>query len=196
MALVEIDDAELAGYRRLHSTVQTIIRHSPKAAALMEEAHKLVAPKTPTPYSDRLKADEEPLNELRKTLAEIKAEREAEKAEREKREKLDSLGAKVDSDLARLRRSGWMDDAVDGVRKIMADKGIGDVMDAATIYERDNPPSNVATPSGQGAWKFFDGVGDGEVDLKKMIEGQGQSESLTDKMVNDTLRSVRGQRAA
>jgi hypothetical protein len=196
MPLVEIDEAELAQYRKLHGTVQTIIRHSPKAAALLEQAHKMVDPNTPTPILDRLKEQEAPIDEIRKTLAEIKAEREADKAEREKREKLDAIGGKVEADLARLRRSGWMDDAVEGVRKVMTDKGIVDVMDAATLYERDNPPSNVATPSGQGAWKFFDGVGDGEVDLKKMIESQGANESLTDKMVQDTLRDIRGQRAA
>ena len=106
------------------------------------------------------------------------------------------MGSKIESDLARLRRSGWMDDAVDGVRKVMTDKGLVDVMDAATLYERDHPASNVATPSGQGAWKFFDSVGDGEVDLKKMIEAQGNSETLTDKMVSDTLRDLRGHRAA
>ena len=100
----EIDDATLAGYQKLHQTVQTIIRHSPKAAALLEQAHKMVDPNTPTPILDRLKEQEAPIDEIRKTLAEMKAEREAEKAEREKREKLDAMGSKIESDLARLRR--------------------------------------------------------------------------------------------
>ncbi len=191
MPTVEIDEIELRNLNTIKNTVDTIIRH-PKARKLVEQARKIVDPNAVTPALDAEAEQNAPLTELSKTVSDLRKQIEDDKAEREKNAKLSSISNTINEEKAALRRAGWTDDGLKKVDEIMEKKGILSPLDAATIYERDNPPALPATPSGSGNWNFIGSVGEGEADLKKLIETRGESSSLIDKMAREALNEVRG----
>src|ERR1700675_559658 len=165
----EITEQQFKEDKNLRETVQKLLA-DPKAGPMVEQALKLVMPNAATPRLDRQNQIQEPINAALKEVADLKAEMKKDKDEREKNEKLAAMGAKIEADKAKLRRDGWTEEGIKGVEKQMEDSGIIDVMDAAAIFEKKHPPQQPVMPSGTGAWNFMEGIGDGEADLKKLIE--------------------------
>lgn len=188
----EIDEVELRGLHKLKQTVQTIIAN-PAAKKLVEQAHKMVDPNALTPALDQEKVINEPINAALARMAELQKTIEDERAERAKADKLNAVGSKIDTGLAKLRSEGWTEEGITGVRKLMDDNGIIDPEIAASHFEKLHPPQLPSNPSGTGAWNFMEQVSDGEADLKKLIETKGESQIHLDKMARDALNEVRGQ---
>jgi hypothetical protein len=192
MPRVEIDEAELQRSTSARQFVETIW-NNPKARRKLLEAQREVKPDDPMvkeldkpePVDERFAALEKRLEEERK--ARIEAE-----AKREQDEKIGSLKAKRDDGLAQLRGEGWTDKGIEGVTKIMEEKGILDPLDAAAIWEKHNPPQAPVMPNGSGAWNFMQPSEDESADLKKLIETKGESGMLLDKMAREALNDARG----
>lgn len=190
--MVEIDEAEFLNNQTLRQTVAKILAN-PQAAKLVEQAHKLVDPNAKTPRLDQEAIVTAPVTELKKTVEELNKKIEDDKTAREQADKLAGLKAKVDAGYAQLRKDGWTDEGIEGVKKLSEEKGILDPLDAAAIFLRDHPPQAPATPSGgTGAWNFVDSVGDNEADLKKLLDSKGDNNMLVDKMARDALNEIRG----
>lgn len=193
MPKVEVDEDELVASRKLTSLVSAMMKN-PKAKLKLQEAVKEHDPNYVTPELDSQRAVQEPIDELRKELAAERKAREDEKAEREKQEKLRALDGQVESGFAQLRRDGYTQEGLAEVRKIMDEKGILDPAIAAAYFEKLHPPPTVVTPVGAiGSWNFTD-TSDGSDDVKKLLETQGRSEPLADKMAMAALADVRNQR--
>lgn len=190
MPKIEIDEAE---WNKIQGTMGVLksIAANPKAAKLVEQAHKMVDPNAPTP---KLEADApltEALENVNKTLAELRKEREDEKASRETQQKLDALRAQQDASWAKLR--GLTDEGRKKVQEIMDNKGILLPEDAYLIFERDNPPPPPVMPGGTGPWNFMEPTAEDGQDIKKLIESKGENAPLLDKMIREGLAEVRGQ---
>ena len=100
----------------------------------------------------------------------------------------------MEAGFAALRRDGYTQEGLAEVRKIMDEKGILDPAIAAAYFEKLHPPPTVVTPVGAiGAWNFTD-TPEGDSDVKKLLETQGRSEALSDKMAMAALADVRNQR--
>ena len=177
MPTAEIDEVELA---------------NPKAKRKVLEAYREHDPNARIPELDAEAAAAAPVNELTKTVADLRKEIADDKAEREKKIRLDALNGTVEGGMAKLRREGWQDEGLAEVRKIMDEKGILDPEIAAAYYEKQHPPQTPATPSGVGGWNFVENVQDGEADLKKLLDSKGNNEALADKMAREALTEVRG----
>jgi len=190
---VEVDEDELVASRKLTSLVSAMMKN-PKAKLKLQEAVKEHDPSYVTPELDSQRAVQEPIDELRKELAAERKAREDEKAERERNDKLRALDGQVEAGFAKLRSEGYMQPGLDEVRKIMDEKGILDPLIAAAYWEKLHPPPTVVTPVGAiGSWNFTD-TSDGSDDVKKLLETQGRSEPLADKMAMAALADVRNQR--
>ena len=189
--LVDIDEDELNRLRGLHGVASRIYA-DPKARLLLEQAQKLVDPNAKTPAIDQRQQIEEPIEDVRKQLSEVTKRLDEEKEAREREQKLASLRDLQQKGIAKLRQQHFTDEGIAAVEKIMEEKGILDPLDAAAIFEKQNPPQQLATPGGSGGWNFMDSVADGEADLKRLIETKGESEPLLNKMVNETLKDLRG----
>jgi len=190
---VEVDEDELVASRRLTTLVNAMMKN-PKAKLKLQEAVKEHDPSYVTPELDSQRAVQEPIDELRKELAAERKAREDEKAERERNDKLRALDGQVEAGFAKLRSEGYMQPGLDEVRKIMDEKGILDPLIAAAYWEKLHPPPTVVTPVGAiGSWNFTD-TSDGSDDVKKLLETQGRSEPLADKMAMAALADVRNQR--
>ena len=195
MPMVEVDEAELLEARRMRGVLAKITA-DPKRKARLELLHKEVDPTVPTPTNDMLTPIDNAGTAGSKEMADLRKQLADEKAESERQRNLAALSGRVDAGLADLKRAGWMDEGIAKVKAIMEEKGLLDVDDAVAIFERRNPPPAPIAPGGSGAWNFMDdaATGDADADIKKMIETKGNSEALLNQMVNKTLLEVRGAR--
>jgi len=189
--LVEIDEEELYRLRGIHGVASKIYA-DPKARLLLEQAQKMIDPNARTPALEQRAQIDEPIEAVRKQLLEVTARLDEEKASREREQKLAGIKDMQMKGFSKLRQQHFTDEGISAVEKIMEEKGILDPLDAAAIFEKHNPPQQVATPGGSGGWNFMDSVADGEADLKRLIETKGESEPLLNKMVNETLSDLRG----
>ena len=192
MAITEIDEVELLNLRRLQGVASKIMQ-DPKGRRLLEQAQKLVEPNAPTPTLDQDASIHEPVNKALERVAELEKKLAEKDAENEKNAKLANLAALQEKGFAELKQSGWQQEGLDGIKKMMEDKGILNPIDAAAIFEKQHPQPQPVTPSGHGAWDFMDNVQDGEKDLKSLIESRGENNNLIDKMAREALADVRGQ---
>lgn len=193
MPIVEVDEEELKRSRTLTETIAKIMA-DPEAKLKIQEATKKVFPNAVTPELDAVRARAESEGGVAKEMAALKKQWEDEKIEAANQRKLDALKTGIEDGLARLRRQGWTDDGIDGVRKLMEEKGLLDVQIAADHFEKQHPPVGVVSPGGQGAWNFTDmQTGETDADMQKFIDSKGESIPLLDKLINTALSDVRGQ---
>lgn len=192
--LLEIDETELLDLRKLKTTIGSILAN-PKGKLLVQQAHKLVDPKAVTPELDTQEVINEPLKAVQQEIADFKKAQADRDAAADQEKKLAALTSTVESGIAELRRNGWTEEGIAGVRKIMDDEGIINPKLAAAYFEKQHPPQLPATPSGSGAWNFLEMPTEGgDADLKRLIETKGESNVLLDKMIRDSLTEVRGSR--
>ena len=192
MPTAEIDEVELLRLRRQDQTVHALMAN-PKAKRKVLEAYREHDPNARIPELDAEAAAAAPVNELSKTVADLRKEIADDKAEREKKIRLDALNGTVEGGLAKLRRAGWTDEGLTEVRKLMDEKGILDPEIAAAYYEKQHPPQTPAMPSGVGGWNFVENVQDSEADLKKLLDSKGNNEALADRMAREALTEMRSQ---
>lgn len=184
-------EEEILRNAKLHGTVATILAN-PKARKLVEQAHKLVDPNAPTPTLDQDKPLDERFAAVTNELKEFKDSVAKREAEDETRRKTESISARVEEGIAELRRAGWTDDGIKGVRELMDKEGILNVKIAADHFEKLHPPQVPVKQSGVGGWNFLEQVPDGDADIKALIASKGDNELLVNKMANDALSEFRG----
>lgn len=153
MTTVELDEVELQRLQKQDRTVHALMAN-PKAKRKIFEAYKEHDPNARIPELEMEAAAKAPVDALEKTVLELRKELADDKAEREKEARLNALNGTVDAGMAKLRRAGWTDDGLTEVRKLMDERGILDPEIAAAYYEKQHPPQNPATPSGIGGWDF------------------------------------------
>lgn len=191
MPNVEIDEAEYLKMRQLGGVVHNIMKH-PEARKFVERAHKLVDPNAATPTLDRDAAIVAPVSDLEKKFDAFVADTTKRENEREQNAKLNALKSQHAAGIAELRRTGWTEDGIKAVEKLMDEKGLLDPLDAAAIHEKAHPPSAVASPSGVGGWNFAEGIA-AEDPLKKLLDTKGKNDLVVDKMASDVLNEFRQQ---
>jgi len=189
--MVEIDEEQFLRDQRLRDVVAKVYAH-PEAAALIEQAVKFIDPNAKTPKLDAKKAVTEPIDEVKKQLADfIKAQNEANE-KRDAEAKRGELKARVESGLAKLRDEGWTADGIKAVEALMEEKGILDPLDAAAIYEKKNPPPLPTTPTG-GGWNFPEIPKDGGNSYEKaLLDSKGQNDLIAERQAMEVLNEIRG----
>lgn len=194
MPVVEIDEVELQRLKRVEGVVGTILK-SPAARKHLAKAQKVVNPEDPlAKEADAVDPIEARFSDLAKANEDLRKQIADDKAEREQNAKLADLRKMRDDGFAKLRADRWTDDGLKKLEELMERKGILDPLDAAAIYERDNPPPAPITPSQVGAWNFLQLPNENaDADLKALIESKGQNESLVDKMAMSALQDFRSQ---
>jgi len=146
-----------------------------------------------TPALDAYKAQNEPIQEVKKQLSEFMEAQKTEKADREKAEKLAKLNSDFESGRKSLKSQKWTDDGIKKLEEFMEQKGILDHEIAAAAFEKLHPPQTPVVPGGNGSWNFFDAPVDGDADIKKLIESKGENTALVDKMAHEAIMETRGQ---
>ena len=93
-----------------------------------------------------------------------------------------------------MRKSGWTDDGLVEVKKLMEERGIIDPEIAAAYYEKQHPPQVPATPSGVGAWNFGEVADDTDAYSKALMASKNAAEndSLVMREAGKALQEIRG----
>lgn len=188
MAMIEIDETELANYRQLADVANKALRH-PKARSLYIDALAEVNDQVAN-APDRLirKEIDERLGGITEKLdgfmAEFKTEREKEKESAQIRELEANL--KAGREIARSR--GYTGDGLKVIEEFKADHGILDYEDAIAAYERRNPPPTPIS-TGSARWDFLSVPEEEAADLKPLMEGN--DETFLHNEIGRTLRNIR-----
>ena len=193
MAAVEVDEVELLRLRKQDQTVQHIWGN-PKARRKIQEAVKEADPNMRIPELEIEEAAKAPVMALEKTVADLQKQIADDKAEREKNDKLNALNHSVETGFGKLRKSGWTDDGLVEVKKLMEERGIIDPEIAAAYYEKQHPPQVPATPSGVGAWNFGEVADDTDAYSKALMASKNAAEndSLVMREAGKALQEIRG----
>lgn len=190
MALIEIDENEFRNLAKIRETVAKIAA-VPEGKRLIQKAHKLVDPNALTPDldADELKIKEN--SELQKKFDELQASIVADKAEREKNEKLGALNAKMEAGRKALKDAGWTKEGIEGVEKLMEEKGILDHEIAAAYIERQNPPQEVMSPRAFGGFNFIEQPKDEDAFLKALLDSKGDDDNAVLKAAVEAVGEIR-----
>jgi hypothetical protein len=190
MALIEIEETELANYRQLADSYNKALQH-PKARPLLIDAIAEVNPQVAN-APDRMLRQQiaERDSALTEQLAKFTAAFEEREAKREEREQRAALEHNLAEGRSVARRSGYTDDGLKALEEFKAEHGILDYEDAIAAYERRNPPPTPVATGGN-RWDFLQ-VPEAEApDLKPLLEGN--DDAWLNKTITQTLREVRGQ---
>lgn len=191
MATVEIDEAEFANLKRVRDTVAKIAAQ-PEGKKLMQKAHKLVDPNAVTPDLDEDEKKIAAQTEWQKKFEDLQSKIDAKDAEREKNEKLASLNSKMESGRRALRDAGWTKEGIEGVEKLMEDKGILDHEIAAAFIEKQNPPQEVMSPRAFGGFNFVEQPKDEDAFLKALLDSKGDDDNAVLRAAADAVSDLRG----
>jgi len=194
MALIEVDEEEVRANRKLREQIGAWMKN-PVARRKLLEANKAFDPKAEIPELDQPDPLEQRVAPLQTSVEELKKQLADEKAAREQEKKLSDLSAGIERDFEDLRRNhGLLAEGEAAVRKIMEEEGITKPKIAWAHFLREHPPQTpVATSASSGPWDFLAPPADDQVDLKKLIESQGQSTLVVDKLAREALSEIRGQ---
>jgi hypothetical protein len=196
MPKIEVDEAEYNQMAALRGIASKIVG-KPEARKLLEQAHKMVDPNASTPTLD----DEanSPVKAMEKSFNERIAAMEKARDDEKREQTLAAIAERQATGIAKLRRSGYTDEGVAAVQKLMDTKGLLDVDDAVAIFERTNPPAMPVTPGGGltgDRWNFADN-NEADKNIQALLAGKGDSQSADAaamRMAQQTLAEMRGGR--
>jgi len=195
MPTVEIDELEFQQNKTLRDTI-TKMMANPKSKRKLLEAEKILNPEKKIPEIDDPNPTEEALKAQSKAFEDYKKEQEEREAKRDTEDKIRSLKAQKDEGISKLRRDGWMKEAIEEVEKIMDDKGILDPEIAAAYYEKQHPPQDPIMPGGSSTFNFVEPTDNQDDFTKQLFASKGDDMgSLALRQAGKTLAEMRQQRA-
>lgn len=191
MPNIEVDEGE---FQRSNNALKMFneMWSNKESQEYLLRARKVLHPDDPAVKNiDKPDPRDEQIKTLRDEFAADKKAREDADAERTKNEQISRLKNSWDSEIAELRRNGWQEEGIKQLEKIRDEKGLLNARDCATLFERDHPPPAPIAASGN-SWNYADpAVADADENIKKLMESKGDSEAVTNKMINETLHEFR-----
>jgi hypothetical protein len=190
MALAQIDEAELLSHRQVVDAVNGIMS-KPEARKLLLQARKLADPNAIIPELDAAAPLNEGLSRIEKTLADLRAEREAEKAAAAQAAQIAKFEQGWNQQRQALRAAGWQDEGIAQIEAHAQERGIFDLEVAAAHWEKFHPPADPVQPSGAGSWQFLEGTGGDDGFMKAMLDSRGDDEAALNNEIRATLKEIR-----
>ena len=189
MALVEIDDGELALLHGQRDTIAKMLAH-PDARKRVLEAQKLINPNLPIPEIDAAKPIMDAVCGMREEMAKFMKEQADREAEREKTEKMKTLQQRWDTGRGYAKGEGYTDDGLAALEKFMEERGIADHEDAIPAFERKHPPAPPAIPSAPGRFDIMQPETRKDEMMKMLFDGN--EEAFLAQAVPQAIGEVRG----
>lgn len=190
MALVEIDETELAAHRQVTATMNKLL-NNPKTRRQILEAQKALNPELVIPELEATEAVRSDVSKLSEQLAAMQKSMDDDKAEREKQARLSDLQSKWDKGRSALRAQGYTDEGIATIEKFMEERGVADHELAAAAHEKMFPPAEPVRSAGGNRFDLFEPENRSSDQMKALFENPDNPMAL-DALVNDTLRQVRG----
>jgi hypothetical protein len=191
MPKIEIDEAEFQRLDGIRATVAKIAA-LPEGKRLIQKAHKLVDPNALTPDLDAEEAKANQNTEWQKKFEDLETKLQADKEKRDGDAALAAANARWEAGRRALRESGWTPQGIEGVEKLMQEKGIADHEVAAAYIEKTQGPSEIVTPRAFGGFDWLEPPKEGDEFLKSLLDNRGEADGAVLKAASDAIRDVRG----
>jgi hypothetical protein len=211
MPLIEVDQDQFAALQKAAEEAKTAlpsktlldkIGGNPKTRAQFLKLWKEVQPEVVIPEIDAATPHLEALETIKKEFQDFKKSLEDEKEEVKKKRTLEEIDAQIAKGRRKLKDTGWMDEGIASVEKLMQDRGISDYDAAAALWEKENPKEEPITPSnfGEPQWNL---LADNQEDegIKAAVglpKGAAQNKALQrwqNKEIQSFFNEIRGGRA-
>lgn len=198
MADVQVPEAEFLRLQSLNTFANEIAAH-PQAGVLLEQAAKIVKPDIKTPRIDRANAEVAPLKALEDKFDKFIQSQTELHTQTTASQQLAQLQRLKDEGIAALRtQHKYTDEGIKKIEEIMLTKGVADPLDAAAIFERNNPPPTVAKPHLGSSWNFAEpaqnsGSEVADKALQALLASKGEDEHALDQLTMVALSEMRGQ---
>ena len=191
MALVEIDEFRLTALTNVASTIDKMLSN-PKTRRKILEAQKELNPNLAIPEIDEVDRGVARYNELDTKITESRKQLEAVEARIAERERLATLTAQWEGGRSKLRKSGWTDESIPGIEKLMEERCIADHEAAAALYEKLNPPaaSGPLSPGGNRFDLFSAKKNFANDDAMKALMA-GNDDAFLSQVIPQTLNEMR-----
>ena len=190
MAMVEVDENQLAAMQRVNGFVQAGL-NNPATRRKVLELQKELNPKAVIPELDAIQPVNEALTSVRDELALLRAERAKADEERKLAEAQSKARGEWNSGRKKLRQAGWNDEGVKVIEEFMEKRGIADHEVAAAAYEHMNPVPQAPSGSVGNRFDIFGArEGEGKNALKQLFEGK--ENDFLNMMIPKALAEVRG----
>ena len=190
MATVEVDENVFRAGERLRETLGKIASN-PSAKKLLEQAHKLIDANAVTPELDKDEAERKRSGEWEAKFSELQKKVDEDTAKRDKDARLAALNAKFEAGRLALRDAGWTKDAIEGVEKLMEEKGIVDHEIAAAYIEKQSPPADVLSPRSYGAFEFLEPPKEDDHFLKALLKTRGDADGAVIRRAGEAIAEIR-----
>ncbi len=188
MAMIEIDETELANYRQLADAHNKALR-DPKARPLLIDALAEVNPQVANAPDRLLRREmDERFGGISEKLDKFMSGWEERDAKRAEEAQIAALQGNLAAGRKVARAQGYTDDGLKALEEFKAEAGILDYEDAIAAYERRNPPPTPVATGGS-RWDFLSVPEAEEPDLKPLIEGN--EDAFLNKTIAETLRIER-----
>ena len=152
--MAEISDSDLLVYQRAMSVLQTLDN---KGGLDFKRLLKKTIPELSVPEIDAAAPHVERIDSLEKKFDDYL-----------QTNKNTEIENKIRDDIEYLRKAGYQDEGIERIKKLALERKIPSMMDAATVFEKQNPPIQ-AKQSGftPGRWDFdkFDEQSERETEL-------------------------------
>ena len=189
MPKIEVDETTFVSQRAIVDLVASIEKNPAHRTKFLEMV-KSVKPDLSIPEIDAAAPLRAELDEMKKMLAEDAAARKAEKdavaAQAQENAFLSTWRKQENS----LRDEGWLDDGLDKVKEFAKTQGIPNLEAAAALYLKQNP-AQIATPSANRAFDFFQPDTDTGKYFDELMKSKGDSPVAEAKLVQAALNEVR-----
>jgi hypothetical protein len=192
MAIVQIDEAELEQYKRLHGAAQAILAN-PESRKLLHKAQKIVNPQARIPEVEIEETVQAQVGGVLAEVQKLNQRLDADKTEREQAAALATAQAGWDKQKFDLRAKGFTDDGIAKIEEHAVKEGIANLRAAAADYMALNPPPAPQTPSGFGGWDFFGEGPKEDTFMPKMLESKGDNDGALNNEIAATLTEFRSQ---
>jgi hypothetical protein len=192
MPKIEVDEAEYVAQQQVTKLFADTLGNK-EARELLLKAKKIVRPNEAIPEIDAAKPLQDELGKIREEMKADREARAAEKAEREASEKANKFQSEWDKQKTSLADEGWSNEGIANIETLAKERGIPDMEAAAALYRKLHPDPEVVHPSGIGRFDMFEVPKEGENDfMKKLLESQGQNDSIVDAEARKAIADVRG----
>lgn len=187
---IEVDESVFLSQTQLAKTVQSILA-KPGARKKFLEAYKEAEPAAVIPELDAAKPITDAVESVRKEFQDWRKEQEEKQAKRDEEDRISKLRSGVEAGFTKLREQGVTDEGIDGVKKLMEEKGLIDPEIAWAYFERIHPQPAPAAPVNFSSAAMFNPGDTGNETMKALIASRGEDVNAVNKLVNEALSEVR-----
>ena len=195
MALIEVDGDELAKLQAELKTTKAShilldkLGRNPKTRVKVLQAMKEDNPDLIIPELDASTPAMDKISALEKALEDEKKSRADDKALESKRRQEEAIEGTIEKHRAKLRKSGYDDEGIEGIEKLMQERGLTDYEAAEALFEKNIPQPDPVMPADFG--RTMPMIDESDADQKLLVRDKNSWRPWQHKKVTEVMKQLR-----